>query len=274
MNDLITRALSGLLYSLIIIITLFTPKEWFFGVFFILGCLTIFEFLKLLKIKSFLPYILLAGLFIFFNYFSIKPFGLTLFLLPSLVINLVLVFDLFSAKNFFLNKDSQKKRLKRRYACIIFYLISGFVFLTQIAFVTAAYTPQILIGIFILVWANDTFAYLLGKNFGKNKLMPGISPKKTIEGLIGGIIGAIVTGVNKFTFIKIYPVSIWIVLSVIVSVFGTIGDLVQSKFKRQAGVKDSGTIMPGHGGLYDRLDSILFASPFIYLFLEIIHYVS
>ncbi len=274
MNDLITRALSGLLYSSIIIITLFIPKEWFFIVFFILGCLTIYEYLKLIRISSFIPYIILAVLFVIFNYYPLKPYSFIFFLLPSMVVNSLLIFDLFSLKNIFSNPDSKKKQLKRRYACIIFYLISGFVFLTQIPFVNNSFTPSVLVGIFILVWANDTFAYLVGKNFGKRKLMPKVSPKKTIEGLIGGILGAIITGFLIFYFSNIYSATIWVILAIIIAIFGTIGDLIQSKFKRQAGVKDSGTIMPGHGGLYDRLDSMLFASPFVYLFLEIIYYVS
>ncbi len=274
MNDLLTRALSGLLYSIIIIITLFIVKEWFFIVFFILGCLTIYEYLKLIDIKSFIPYILLAFLFLVFNIYTLKPYSLVFFLLPSLIINAILIYDLFSAKAIFKIPTLKKKQRKRRYACIIFYLISGFVFLTQIAFIDKTFTPKLLVGIFILVWANDTFAYLVGKNFGKHKLMPSVSPKKTIEGLLGGIVGAVSISFIIFTFTQIYSMLVWVILACIVAIFGTVGDLVQSKFKRQAGVKDSGTIMPGHGGLYDRLDSMLFASPFVYLFLEIINYVS
>ena len=274
MNDLLTRALSGLIYSTIIIITLFITKEWFFIVFFILGCLTIYEYLKLVNIKSFIPYILLALLFLAFNLYAVKPYSLIFFLLPSLLINGILIYDLFTVKTIFAPPTLKKKQQKRRYACVIFYLISGFVFLTQIAFIDKNFTPKILVGIFILVWANDTFAYLVGKNFGKHKLMPLVSPKKTIEGFIGGIIGTIIISFIIFTFTQIYSMLIWIILACIVAIFGTVGDLVQSKFKRQAGVKDSGTIMPGHGGLYDRLDSMLFASPFVYSFLEIINYVS
>ncbi|NNK87673.1 MAG: phosphatidate cytidylyltransferase, partial [Flavobacteriaceae bacterium] len=132
------------------------------------------------------------------------------------------------------------------------------------------YKPQILLGSFILVWTNDSFAYLVGRTLGKQKLFPRISPNKTVEGFLGGLFFSCVASY----FIAEYSGSLsfnnWLILAIIVSVFGTLGDLVESKFKRQAGVKDSGIIMPGHGGLLDRLDSIIFATPFIYLFLRLI----
>jgi phosphatidate cytidylyltransferase len=274
MNELITRALSGLLYALIIVITLFIPKEWFFVVFFILGSLTIFEFLKLIKIKSWIPYLLLISLFFIFNFTHIKPVVLVLFLIPTLIVNSILIVDLFTDIDLFSGTNSQKKQLKRKYACIVFYLISGIIFLTQIPFVYNYFNPALLVSIFVLIWANDTFAYLIGKNFGKNKLMPTISPKKTIEGFIGGMLGTIFISYFVFLNTRLFSILIWVVLAILIAILGTIGDLVQSKFKRQAGVKDSGKIMPGHGGLYDRLDSILFTSPFIYIFLELFYYVS
>ncbi len=144
------------------------------------------------------------------------------------------------------------------------------------------FIPELIVAVFILVWSNDTFAFLIGKNFGKHKLLERISPNKTIEGFVGGILGALFAGFVIFNLLEnyrpmdaeTYPLWIWIVMAIIVSVFGTIGDLIQSKFKRQAGVKDSGIIMPGHGGLYDRLDSIIYSSPFVYAFLLIVDNVS
>ena len=127
---------------------------------------------------------------------------------------------------------------------------------------------------FVLIWANDSCAYLIGKNFGKRKLLERVSPKKTVEGFIGGLVGSILAGFLIFNYSQSLTLTIWFGMAIMVSVLGTFGDLIQSKFKRQAGVKDSGTIMPGHGGIYDRLDSIIYASPFIYAVLEIVDYVS
>jgi phosphatidate cytidylyltransferase len=187
----------------------------------------------------------------------------------TILINLFLIRDIMV-----LNKISLLK--SKRYLYIIFYIISGFVFLALIPFTNKVFEPKIILGIFILAWTNDTFAYLVGKGFGKRKLMENISPKKTIEGFYGGMAGALFASFIFFKFIPIseYNLIFWLFLALLVSVLGTIGDLIQSKFKRLAGVKDSGNIMPGHGGVYDRLDSIIFASPFIYLFIIIINYVS
>jgi len=123
---------------------------------------------------------------------------------------------------------------------------------------------MIIAGAFFIVWTNDTFAYLVGKNFGKHKLLERISPKKTIEGFIGGFVFALIAGYIISITTESLTTLYWLIISIIMSIFGTLGDLIQSKFKRQAGVKDSGTIMPGHGGIYDRLDSVIFASPFLY----------
>ena len=118
----------------------------------------------------------------------------------------------------------------------------------------------------------DTGAYFSGKFLGKHKLMPSVSPKKTIEGFVGGLIftvgsAFIINNIHQDPNITIID---WIFIAIIVSVIGTLGDLIESKFKRQANIKDSGNIMPGHGGLLDRLDSLFFAAPFVYLYLYFI----
>jgi phosphatidate cytidylyltransferase len=127
------------------------------------------------------------------------------------------------------------------------------------------------------MWTNDTFAYLIGKQFGKNKLYEKISPKKTIEGFIGGLLFSLVAG-SIISFIMGNDLSTfqWLILSLIIAILGSVGDLVQSQFKRQVNIKDSGSILPGHGGIYDRLDSIIFVAPFVYLFLYLtsVYYVS
>jgi phosphatidate cytidylyltransferase len=148
------------------------------------------------------------------------------------------------------------------------------VFLILIANYHETYNPNILLGSFILIWVNDSFAYLVGKNFGKQKLFELISPKKTVEGFLGGLFFSCIASYFIATFTNTLSSTNWLILSIIISVFGTLGDLIESKFKRQAKVKDSGVIMPGHGGLLDRLDSIIFTAPFIYLFLRILTYVS
>jgi phosphatidate cytidylyltransferase len=122
--------------------------------------------------------------------------------------------------------------------------------------------PLILI---LMIWMNDTMAYLSGSFLGKHKLMPSVSPKKTIEGTLGGIVCTMLLAWLWASFTNWFPVSFWIGMALVAGVAGTAGDLIESKLKRLAGVKDSGNLMPGHGGALDRFDSLLFAAPFAFI---------
>ena len=119
--------------------------------------------------------------------------------------------------------------------------------------------------LFVLIWSSDSFAYFTGRLFGKHKMAPKISPKKTWEGFVGGVIFTLVLGYfieQKFPELR----GNWIIVGFLVSVFAPIGDLVESQLKRTFGVKDSGNIIPGHGGVLDRLDSFIIAAPVVYLY--------
>lgn len=131
------------------------------------------------------------------------------------------------------------------------------------------YTWQLPLSYFILIWSSDTFAYLSGRAFGKHKLFERISPKKTWEGSIGGAICTMLISFVLYRFYGIYPLPVWLGLAVIIVVCGTLGDLVESMLKRSLDVKDSGNILPGHGGILDRFDSLLFSAPFAWAFLSI-----
>ena len=131
------------------------------------------------------------------------------------------------------------------------------------------FSPGIIIGFFIIIWANDTGAYLTGMSIGRHKLMERISPKKTWEGFIGGIIIASLIAWFLSGWLGVVDKIHWIIIALIVSVAGTYGDLIESMLKRSIGVKDSGTIMPGHGGFLDRFDSAIISFPLVYLFISL-----
>ena len=119
--------------------------------------------------------------------------------------------------------------------------------------------------LFILIWSSDTFAYLVGKFFGKHKMAPKISPKKTWEGYIGGVVLTLILSY----FVEQYQPQLrgnWMVVGFLIAAFAPLGDLVESQLKRNFGVKDSGNIIPGHGGVLDRLDSFLICVPVVYLY--------
>lgn len=129
----------------------------------------------------------------------------------------------------------------------------------------------IIILIFLITWGNDTLAYFSGRAFGKHKLYEKMSPKKTIEGAMGGLIGGIVLAIiAKYTFITELSLLDAILLSLFAGALGQMGDLVESMFKRYFGVKDSSKIIPGHGGILDRIDALLFTVPFTFYYLVLI----
>ncbi len=121
----------------------------------------------------------------------------------------------------------------------------------------------LLLGFIIINWSNDVFAYFTGRAFGKRPLAADISPKKTLEGAIGGLLAAIIASwlINEYMFITSFPVSKALILGLGIGIAGTLGDLYESKMKRIAGIKDSGNILPGHGGFLDRFDSFFYIIP-------------
>lgn len=260
MSENLTRSISGIIYiALLVGATLFT--EWSFTllmlIFMFIG---IFEFSKLYKVNLFsslaLGILFTIPLIIEKEYFLKYSFLMLIFEIPFL---LYLIFDLFKA-NF---KIYENKIVKHIY--LLGYVIFPFIILTQLPLIKQGYEPLIVIGMFILIWNNDTFAYICGKSIGKNKLFEKMSPKKTIEGFIGGVVFTLIASYVLSLYFTVFDLKTWLLSALLISVLGTIGDLVESKFKRQANIKDSGSIMPGHGGILDRLDSIIFASPFLFL---------
>lgn len=132
-----------------------------------------------------------------------------------------------------------------------------------------AFSPGIVVGFFLLLWANDIGAYLVGISIGRHRLLERISPKKSWEGFLGG---AIITALIAWLlsgWLGIVSTGSWIIISLIISIAGTYGDLAESMFKRSIGVKDSGTIMPGHGGFLDRFDSAIVSFPLVFLFISL-----
>lgn len=125
------------------------------------------------------------------------------------------------------------------------------------------------LAVFLLVWSTDTFAYFAGRSFGRHPLAPRVSPKKTWEGAVGGAAGAIVVAVMlKLTLLEyVFSWADTIVVALICGIVSQLGDLAESKLKRSVGAKDSGNILPGHGGLLDRLDALILAAPLVYLYL-------
>lgn len=132
------------------------------------------------------------------------------------------------------------------------------------------YSYEIIIGYFFVLWANDTGAYFVGRSLGKHKLFERISPKKTWEGSVGGAVFGLLVGYLNAMIFPSVSLSLWLAIAAIVVVFGSLGDLVESMFKRSLNIKDSGKLLPGHGGVLDRFDGIFISAPLVYTFLRLV----
>ena len=135
------------------------------------------------------------------------------------------------------------------------------------------YNPNVLLGFFFLIWTNDSAAYITGVTFGKHRLFERISPKKTWEGSIGGAVLSLIAAYIISIYFTELQLADWLVIAFIITIFGTLGDLVQSLFKRSVNVKDSGSILPGHGGILDRFDGVLLSVPFVFIYLQLIRFI-
>lgn len=267
MNESLKRFLSGVVYVALLLLATSYSKTSFYTLFGIFLLIAVYEFCQLVKLNIILPLLFGAFIYCLETQFEISHFNDVLLLLATLFA---------SVKCLHLLLISKKEKIDKlsKYIYVIGYVIFPFILITKIPFGQDGYNPQIIISIFILIWTNDTFAYIVGKSIGKHKLYERISPKKTIEGFFGGMLFTVLAGILLSKFYIGGSFLVWIISSIIISVFSTLGDLIESKFKRMANVKDSGIIMPGHGGVLDRLDSIIFVAPFVYLFYQILYYVS
>ena len=269
MNNLTKRILFGLIYVAAIVLSALLGPVYFYGLFFVFLMFCLYEFIRIIKLKSLYPYIL--GL-TFFTLAILSNQSIITFeekmsqkLIVS-VITFLLFFTLISAL-------ISSRKVAIQYLGKIFlslvYIVIPFSLLIKLPYFTMdnSFDSSIILGIFIMVWSNDIFAFIIGKNFGQHKLIERVSPNKTIEGFLGGFIFTFISGylISKYCH-SVQPIQ-WFGIAIIVSVFGVLGDLIESMFKRQAKIKDSSNMIPGHGGFLDRLDSIIFATPFIYIYL-------
>ena len=149
----------------------------------------------------------------------------------------------------------------------VFYVALPFSLMLYFPIITTdAWSPEVMFGYIFIVWANDVFAYLVGMTLGRHRLFERISPKKSWEGFFGGVAGAVAFGLIMAHYLSA-SMTAWAGLALVVSVSAVLGDLVESMFKRAADVKDSGAVIPGHGGVLDRFDAMLLSAPFVFVYM-------
>lgn len=264
MQNLLTRTTTGFIYAVVFIGAILYSRESFVALVTVFGLFCIYEFGKLIQFKNIVPYLFFLGITTWLYASSFGHQGIKALLIVTLSGSVQMIVYLYSKKYNYPKTVVQKLDISIR------YLILSLSFIFLIPFIDGQYYPYIMVYVLLLVWANDTFAFLIGKSFGKRKLFERVSPKKTIEGFAGGFVFSLMTAFVIGFYSEIFSIFHWLVISLITAVIGALGDLVESKFKRQAEIKDSGKAMPGHGGVLDRLDSLLFAAPFVYLYIQFI----
>ncbi|MCC5916545.1 MAG: phosphatidate cytidylyltransferase [Cryomorphaceae bacterium] len=253
MNELFTRAIFGGIYVAIIIAVLRFGEAFAPILFFLFSALCFGEVIRLsgFTVRQGAPWLFLIFLSIWFSaiFPNLGLYGLGIAFL--------------SATLWGRASKKHRKALLR-----VLYVLQPFVIAT-VGIQHAIISAEFVLFVFAVIWLNDTGAYLSGKNFGKTPLAPAISPKKTWEGFLGGILLAVLGQwiLFPFLFANHAPLKASL-LAIFIGTAATMGDLIQSRMKRKAGVKDSGNILPGHGGAFDRLDSFIFALP-VSLFLHI-----
>ena len=281
MKDLLIRSLTGILFVAILVGAIMWDKLAVASLFFIISLIGLNEFFALMIKNGFNPKKSITtaiGAVIYFIIslysFDQYSFKFLLFIFPLLV--LLVVIEIFR-KNETPISNIAFSIMGILYVVIPFSILNFFAYESTYSEVINIEDGQhnywLLLGFFMLQWSNDTGAYLIGSSLGKHKMTPEISPNKTWEGAIGGLVMSLLVAfvISYFTYSSLFH---WLAISTIVVIFGTIGDLTESRIKRTCGVKDSGRIMPGHGGILDRFDGVLFSAPFVLAYLHIFNLFS
>ncbi len=264
-KNLIIRSISGLFFVVLVIGSILLSSDIFGIIFLAFSIIGTFELLRMGDQKNIVsankPLAFAASIIVYLSiWLSILQSNIVWLMFCILLLPIALLTELYR------KKDTPMVNviytlLPSIYIALPFALLNNFISFGD---------GLLLIVFFITIWAGDTFAYIVGSLIGKHRLFERISPKKSWEGTIGSMI--ITMGLSLFypSLFGIFNWWQWMIFVVICLITGSYGDLVESLFKRSVGVKDSGRIMPGHGGVLDRFDAVLLASPFIFVFLQII----
>ena len=270
MTDLLKRSVSGCLYVVIMLAGVLLHPYVFVVVFALLLFFSQREFYMLMEKAGYAPQKytgLITGALLFFICFGmvegVVPQNAYLIFLPALIF--LFLFEIFR-DNPKVIQGSAVTITGILYVAVPFCLMN-FIIFPAYPGGNPVFTPGILTGIFLVVWVYDSMAYLGGSLFGKHKIHEKISPQKSWEGFISGTVFALVMGALNAVIFQSPGLFNWLAMAFLTVIFGTLGDLFESKIKRKLKVKDSGSVLPGHGGLLDRFDSLLFVIPVIFVWL-------
>lgn len=269
MKNLIVRTATGVLFVLAVVFGTYSHPITFVALFCTVMSFSMFELfvhIKKKKIHAQKYYaIFIAILFFITNFlFAQNVIDFKIFTIFIPLISFIFIAELF--------KEHHKPTINIAYTIFgLVYIAVPFSLLNYVAFNPLnnyIFNPLLVLSLLVIIWTNDTGAYLSGSAFGRHKLFEKISPKKTWEGTIGGLICAIASGYVFSRYIIEISTTHWLIISALIAISGTLGDLIESQFKRMVDIKDSGKILPGHGGMFDRFDALIFAIPPFFTYLQ------
>ncbi len=277
LKDIGTRAVAGTLYILFILLGVLGGRFSFVIIFGSILGLGLFEFYRMMEKDTSHAiskiFNIVMGVVIFFSVFLYLE-EISLIALPISVLLYLLI--LISSAVFIKREDILHGIIYSGFGQMYVTMPMSLLLFMSYFFPGESggegyhYAP--VLAIFVFIWVNDTAAYFFGSLLGKRKLMEHISPKKTVEGFVAGILFTVIASLIFARIYEEYTALFWIGSGVVVAIFGTMGDLFESLIKRTSDVKDSGNLIPGHGGILDRIDSLLVAIPAIYLYFTIYSY--
>lgn len=263
-----TRAITGFFFVVVMVASVSLGPYIFTSFLGLLSILCLNEFYGLVKTPQITPN-RVVGLIGGACIFAGNTLHYVLNVDPKfLLISIPVLLSIFIAE---LYKKSETPFTNIAYTCLGFiFSISPFCFLFALAFIPGHFDFHFPLGFLLLLWSNDTGAYVVGRQFGRTKLFERHSPKKTWEGFIGGTLFTMAISALIAHFFTDITWRQWMSVAVLISCLGTMGDLIESMLKRSFDVKDSGNILPGHGGLLDRFDGLLLAAPAVFVYLYLI----
>lgn len=270
MSNLVQRTITGIIFLVVVIGAILLSKYSFLILFLIIVAGSLYEFYTLSRKESIQPSIIYGisiGLMIFVaNFFYVNevlPGKYFLLLIP--LIAGIFIIELYK------NADHPFTNIGFTILGLVYIAVPLSLSNQIVTDNTGNYNAGLLLGFFILIWSYDTLAYVFGISFGKHRLFERISPKKSWEGFIGGSLSTIAIAYIVSLIFPVISFFDWAMVGLICAIAGTFGDLVESSFKRSIDEKDSGNLLPGHGGMLDRFDAVLFALPLFYVYLQLTH---
>lgn len=271
MNNFWTRAFTGAVFVAVMIAAIEFSPYTFMILFMVINLLSIIEFYKLFIRNELTPRIFSGIVLSAILYATSALVASGTASAQLLFINIPMLFLIFI---FELYLKSEKPFENIAYTLLgVAYLTLPLALFNSMAFLpgeNTGYHSGIIIGYFLILWASDTGAYLSGMKFGKHKLFERHSPKKTWEGSVGGCLAALLLGYINSLFFTQLALSEWLIVGLLIVITGTFGDLIESMLKRSLKIKDSGNILPGHGGMLDRFDGLFISIPFVFTYLALI----